>query len=46
MYRIAKSPELKKFYSDTLKFALEENVPAMNQSLKKLEKGVESFKAD
>lgn len=46
MYRIAKSPELKKFYSDTLKFALEENVPAMNQSLKKLEKSLESFKAD
>ena len=46
MYRISKSPELRKHYSDIVKFALEENVSAMNQSLKKLEKGLETFKSD
>jgi len=43
IYRISKSPELRKFYSDSIKFALEENIPAMNQSLKKLNDGVKSL---
>lgn len=41
IYQVSKSPALRKHYTDIFKFALEENAPAMNKSLKKFQKELE-----
>jgi hypothetical protein len=46
MYRISKSPALREHYNNVIKFAIEENVSAMNQALKRLDIGLETLKID
>jgi len=41
LYRIAKSPSLRKHYGDVLKAASQENAPAMNRALKKLDEALQ-----
>ena len=47
MYRVAKSPTLRKHYLDVMTAASAENFPAMVKSMNKLESGLkESFVTD